>query len=256
MAYMLGRLPKKEDDRTLQLRKYLTPVRPTPPANLTWYPKNKVIPMYLNDKIGCCGVSSMAHLIGVWTANAINNELVFDDSAVREAYSGITGSEGAAYDPATGANDNGVAMLDALNYYHRVGLGGRKNVGFVEVNAKSQLDVQLACWWYGGLYCGFDLPAAVEPTFSTSAPWTLGDKPPTGAWTPGSLGGHAVEISSYSPRGVTCTTWDMYKSMDWNFFHTYCTECYAVFSLDWVYMNEAPNGINNQQLLRDLASFN
>ena len=69
-----------------------------------------------NDKIGDCTCAAAGHLIMEWTSLAQPKMFTPTDPQIVAAYSAITG-----YNPKTGANDNGAAELDVLNYWRKTG---------------------------------------------------------------------------------------------------------------------------------------
>ena len=248
----LGKTAARFDARTLRLATYTRKSKVVAPANVTWLAKYLTSPMYLNDQIGCCTFASFAHLFGTWTAYATGTPLVFPDAAILTGYIAVTGQEGAAFNPKTGANDNGCNMLDVLNYVKKTGLGGHKILAYMSIDPKNHNEVMLGMNWFGGIYTGVALPVTAQ---NLSRPWRRNPGALVGNNAPGSWGGHAIEVASASHNGLTCKTWDQLQSMDWAFWDAYVDEAYAVLSLDWLCNSKAPNGLDLAQLQVDLAAL-
>jgi hypothetical protein len=222
----LGKLPPKHDRRTLRLARYLKPgALPQAPATCEYASKVAAWPMMKNDAIGDCGVAGPGHMIQQWTTYS-GAPFVPSDAQIVQAYSAISG-----YDPATGANDNGVAMLDMLNYWRRAGIAGRKIRAFAALEPGNQIHVEETLFLFGNIACGLALPAFAGEEEDL---WSI---PPTvlpGEDEPGSWGGHMVPIVTYDRLGLTCVTWGGLMRMTWPFFRRYCDEAYAVLSDDWI----------------------
>ena len=62
----LGKLPYREDSRTLFIANYLTPQLPPPPPALDLTRKVKAWPMYNNDQIGDCTCAAAGHMVELW----------------------------------------------------------------------------------------------------------------------------------------------------------------------------------------------
>src|SRR5579864_8544147 len=112
------------------------------------------------------------------------------------AYSAVSG-----YNPATGANDNGAAITDVLDYWRTVGIGGHKILGWAAVNPQSVLEVQQAIWLFSALDIGVNLPQSAMDQNSEGKPWNI--VTPDG----GIVGGHSVPLFGYGSQGTTCITW-------------------------------------------------
>ena len=106
-------------------------------------------------------MSCAGHLIMCWTSDA-GKFTVPPDSAIQNGYVAVTGAEGAAYDPATGANDNGCAILDVLNYWRNPGIYGHCIDSYGAVNPKNVEHVKQGVFVLGGLDTGVQLPIAAR----------------------------------------------------------------------------------------------
>ena len=242
----LGRLPAKHDLRTLTLSKYLPDTLPEPHLRVNWGAKLSNLGMMQNDALGICTIAAAGHMIQAWTAN-VGNQVVLPDSEIIRGYMGACG-----YDPKDPNTDRGGIELDVLNYWRKVGVGGRKIFAFAKVNWMNRKYLKLAIDLFGGVYTGIALPITAQG----QEVWSVPAYGPHGQGAPGTWGGHAVPLVDYGPGGVTCITWGQKKTMSWKFVETYFEEAYAVLSTDWVDgTRTAPSGFAFDELQKDLAAI-
>ncbi len=242
----LGRRPPRHDLRTLQFSRYAGPALPQPPGSNAWSKKVQSWPVMLNDRLGDCAVAGPGHAVQCWTANAMPAATVLSDADILAAYCAVSG-----YNPNTGANDNGCVMLDVLNYWRQVGIGGHKILGYVQIDPRNHLHVMQAKCLFGGTYSGVSLPQTAKQQNVWDVPW-FGPR-----WNgrPGSWGGHAIYNPDYDMRYVSAVTWGTLLPMTWRFWDTYMQECYAVLSTDWANADKmTPSGLTLDALLNDLAA--
>jgi uncharacterized membrane protein YgcG len=242
----LGRLPKRVDPRTLQLRSYLTPALAAPPVTTDWTTKVQSWPMFENDTVSDCTCATAGYEIEAWTVTATGVEAQVTADQVIAAYAAITG-----YSPTNGANDNGANVLDVLNYWRASGIAEHYIGAFAEVDAANHQEVQQSVYLFGGVYLGLNMPKTAQAQTSAKKAWDVGRGP--GA-KPGSWGGHAAPVLAYDPSSLTVVTWGALQKMTWSFLDTYCDEAYALISQDWLgSADKSPAGLNLQQLKDDLA---
>ena len=243
---MLGKKPKRVDQRTLKLAAYLRTERLTlPPPALDWG-HDSPYPMYKNDEIGDCTCASAAHQVITWNMASGQFSPPPTNGDVVAAYSAVSG-----YDPKTGANDEGAVMLDVLNYWRKTGIGGHKILAYVEADRTNIVELELAMHLFGGLYVGLALPIVAD----TQPVWTVTDAEFEGLATPGSWGGHAVHLDQYDTFGPKVRTWGKRQKMTWQWFLSYTDEVYCCISTDWIGKSGlAPNGFDLIQLERDIKT--
>lgn len=194
----------------------------------------------------CCAIAAIGHQIQGWTANK-GAEVTPSDQDILDGYIAVTGLEGAAYDPATGLNDNGCNMFDVCNYVVSTGIAGHKVGGFVELAIANE-EFHYCIDWTGGVYMGFALPLICQRLSSWEIPTHIPSSE-LDLWQPGSWGGHAVTGLQYQANGVTVISWGQKIFASWDFIHRYNDEAYGFISNDWVTgASPAPNGL-------DLAAF-
>ncbi len=242
----LGWQPGPADPKTLRLETYTTPDLPAPPASADWSKKVTRWPILGNDRISDCVFVSCAHLVQGWTTYAAGTETLIPQQDVVSAYAKVTG-----YDPATGRGDNGTRTLDALNYWRRTGIGGRRIVAYARVDHRNDEAVRSALHLFGGLYIAAQLPRAAQTQLSQGKTWT-----PTGGPTGrrGSWGGHAMRMGTYGRTGFTVSTWGRVQKANWTWWDTYVAEAFAIVSADWLDRlgGTNPVGFDLDAMLTDL----
>lgn len=257
----LGKRRAAHDPRTLKLRSYLSLSRlPAAPDAFDYTEEvdREVGPdrweYYGNDQIGNCVVCAAAHQITTWTSMVGTPVVPTTDQVVRD-YSLMSG-----YDPRTGANDDGVVLLEAMRRWRAEGICGRKILAFTSIDPDDHDLIHTACWMFGGLMMGFAMPEA----WQDHRRWGLDREEwlaPSrfhrfGPWSPNSWGGHCVLMAGADPSRFKIVTWDREIPCSWHAIDTYCDEIYAAVSVDWVNgQREAPNGFDLGRLLSDLQSI-
>lgn len=248
MPYKLGKLSPKYNPKTLRFSAYLkAPVLPAPPEKNYWEYKipPDTIGMFLNDQIGDCTCAEVAHHLMLMTAHT-GSVVVPTDAEVLAMYSAISG-----YDPATGANDNGCAITDVLNYWQTTGLAGHKIDGWASIDPTNAAYRKLGVYLFGGASVGVQLPAAAQTQFSAGETWEPTDDDSI-------EGGHCILQSGYGSEGDNYETWgkgDQKATNEWS--AQFVDEAYVVLTKDWidVVSDMAPNAMNYAQLQADLAAI-
>ena len=255
--YKLGKQGVKHDARTFKLSNYMlhAAAKPHPLRRVNWINGVTNLGMMGNDNAGDCTTACLGHLIELWTLKESGREVVIPDKQILQSYTDVTGIEGAAYDPATGANDNGCNILDVLNYARKTGVGGHKISAFMSIDPKNHDEVKIAIQLFGGIDIGLALPLSAQSEVGQT--WTVPTTGLTGDGAPGSWGGHCVPTVAYfADQSLTVVTWGALQQMTWEFWDAYCDEVYAIISPDWVAKNGAnPQGFNLAQLQADLAAL-
>ncbi|HTX34565.1 MAG TPA: hypothetical protein VME43_06070 [Bryobacteraceae bacterium] len=249
----LGKQPKRSDQRTFKLSKYLKISElPAAPPAVDW---TKAVPHYgmlLNDQLGDCVIAGMMHLAMGWQANAGQTPAAPSDAEVIATYSAIGG-----YNPSDPTTDQGCNMLDALNYWRNTGIsiGGAKSqiVAFAEVDLKNDAEVKAALWLFGGLFTGFQMPVSAE----NATTWSVPSCGLHGKGKPGSWGGHCAPLAAENAScGFEAITWGGLMPTTHNFVSDYCEEAYAVLSPAWIETSgQAPSGFDLAALQADLAAL-
>lgn len=243
----LGRKAPRHDLRTFHFADYLLRGGlPSVPATRDWtskLPNN--LGMLGNDQWGDCGFAGMGHAVQVWTSQS-GTTVNLTTEQVLAAYSGCTGFN--ANDPST---DQGVVLLDALNYWRNTGIGGHKIGAYVKVDVTNLAHVRTAIDIFGCLYTGSGLPITAQ---NISQPWTGPHGDLAGNDAVGSLGGHCMVIAAYDPMWFTYLTWGVRQRANLQWLLDYTDEAYAIISPDWINGSKpAPSGFDMQALQSDLA---
>ena len=210
--------------------------------------------MYLNDQLGDCVIAGIAHLVGVFTANAKRPEALYTDAQITALYSAIGG-----YVPDNPATDQGCDEQTALNYWMNTGApaGSHRIHGWVSVDANNLHEVQTALYLFENLVFGIELPDAwINPAPAQSGfIWDTSSSPADPA------NGHCVVGFGYDSTGVNIATWGMTGTITDTAVAQYAGgssggELYTVVSHDAICRaaNRAPNGVKWGNLLSDLGS--
>jgi len=199
MARMLGWRPADPERlaNAKRMARFLeTSTLPTHPESVDYMTR---IPQWLlgrNTSVGSCGPTSVANFVLLVTTILAEWPLAFTDDEIIDLYSRVSG-----YDPATGANDNGVDMTELLSELVRNGIGfDKRNVKAIAYAAlPDPHDVDMlwsASARFGGVLCGADLAQAQDQQTNAGL-WDY--VPRSGAW-----GGHAFLTSPrYSDKPGT-----------------------------------------------------
>ena len=230
MNLKLGKLPYREDQRTLKLRLVMkAELPPIPEAfsvdqSLGGIQDNYV---YGNDRYGCCAVAAVAHHTLRFEDYEQGRQIDISTADVLTWYWRLQGWKGGCW--LDNKPDNGLVMLDVLKDWRGNGwkaAGGiYKNYAYGLVNWKDHEDVKAAIYLLNGAYVGIMLPKSAQTQYDLGLPWAA-DESPDGSW--GSWGGHAVYVFSYDQDGLTCMTWGKRQKLSWAFWDKYVEECWAI----------------------------
>jgi hypothetical protein len=252
ISIKLGRRAVRRDPRTLRLLNYVAPSLPPPPASVDWSTKVTDWGMLLNDKIGDCTIAAWAHLMQARISQGGEGKLWTDDD-VLSAYEAVTAQESGAYNPKTGANDNGCVELDVLNWLRHQ----NEIIAYVSIDGRHTDLVKFAIDAFVGVYMGVALPI----TCQHQDVWDIADYSMRGDAEAGSWGGHAMMVVGYDADTVTFVTWGKTKKATWAWWRAYIApviggECYAIISPDlFGAAKQAPSGFQFGQLEEDMRAL-
>jgi len=216
--YKLGKLPKRIDKRTLQLKKFLVK-KNLPPLPITCdvdssYPFLVNNHMYANDRYGDCVIAGRAHQTLRFEAFEENKQIEITDQEVMDEYF----SE-------TGGFDTGLDMLTSLNLWRRNGwTAASKHYDvhvYAEIDKLAHDELKYSVLLFNGAYTGFLVPQSAIDQFERGQTWTVVSGSPV-------VGGHCVYIKGYNEIGPVCVTWGKNQQMTWEFWDIYFDEAYAV----------------------------
>jgi len=228
----LGKLPKREDKRNIQLRNILklSALPPLPSeynldASLGGVLDNN---MYGNDMYGDCVIAGRAHQTLRFEKFEQGILITITDKEVIDQYF-----------KESGGFDRGLVMLNSLNSWRKEGwkIGDKiYNIyAYAEVNPKDHDEVKYCILLLGGCYLGFSVPQSSLDQFDDGLIWDV--VPNDG----GIQGGHAIyvlaylSITGYNETGPICMTWGKRQQMTWAFWDKYVDEAYGVIDNrnDW-----------------------
>lgn len=245
--YPLGKKPVRHDPRTFKLATYLTTALSPPPEEVSRVTHVPSWPVFLNDELGDCVIAAMGHMQMQWSYYVTNGTAMktATNNQVLVAYEALSG-----FIPGRPSTDDGVVMLDALNYWRKIGFNGEKIAAYMSVDFSNLTQVFQAIQLFGNLFVGLAMPVSAQGQDS----WTVHSG---AASTPGSWGGHCVMIPAASPITMTAITWGERLKMSHNFFKDYVEEAYVVLSPDWLSSATglSPDSLNLDQLLADLSQL-
>lgn len=238
----LGRLPRKIDTRTLQLKRFLI-LKNLPPlpdsfdvdTTFTNFSNNH---MFGNDVYGDCVMAGRAHMTLRFECFEQACVIPITDQEVENEYF-----------KESGGSDSGLVMLNSLNEWRQSGwtaAGKPYNIyAYAQVNVTSHDELKYCVYLLRGAYTGFNVPQSAMDQFNAGQPWTV---------VSGSsiVGGHCVFIKGYNTIGPVCVTWGKDQQMTWQFWDTYFDEAYAVIDNVDPWMNPATDPLNCALLSQEL----
>ncbi|GBR30081.1 hypothetical protein NKW55_11835 [Gluconobacter kondonii] len=249
MSRCLGKRTPRHDPRTYRLAPMLASRLPGVPTQKDW---SAGVPyqMWGNDRYGCCAFAAQAALTATWT-NAAQALVVMPTSMVLNNYAAVTG-----FDPQTGARDNGTVLLDELNFWLREGLH-RPGQTLDYLTAYGTIDpqdcdsIRRGICYLGGVLAGVQVPQGfMDLPLGTTWDWNaISNKTP--------VGGHAIALVGYDPKGLFFNTWGTRTFMPWDTFTKIADEAYGLLSRqNWVSIpGTSPNGETFDTLLAEVRGL-
>jgi hypothetical protein len=239
-----GRLGKKAACRhpnTLTLGKYITPILPFLKTSIAWERKVTNWSMLGNDNYGDCVEAAAGNALMTETSQS-GTQISPTTSQILQDYTNITG-----FNPSDPTTDNGTTMVDALAYYVKSGITGRKIIAWASVKIDSNLwEFKQAISLFGTVLVGFNFPQSAMDQFDAGQPWAINSASAL-------VGGHCVAVSEYNPTQIICNTWAALQPCSLGFFPYYADEAYVLITQDWInkIKNLAPSGLNINVLEND-----
>lgn len=217
----LGRLPNDPAKPRLRLEDYQA-AAPTPPASADWISGVRSWGVLANDQAGDCTCAGAGHVAMAVSHFGQGHDIAITDQDALTMYEALSG-----YDPATGANDNGATLQDALGYWSKTGIAGHKIVAYAQVKATDLATVRACIAEFGAVYTGMWFPASAMDQFNAGQPWTVAPRAKI-------EGGHCVPIGAYDATSFTCVTWGRAQKMDLAFYRRYFDEVWVPIDLAWL----------------------
>jgi hypothetical protein len=195
---------------------------PAPPTSVNWY-GDITFPMFANDAAGDCVEAEQGHHEQVLTTFGLGQPATFTDADILGVYSAITG-----YDPNDPSTDQGTVIQDAMTYWRRAGIAGRKIAAFAEVKVSDITEVKTAVSLFGPLSIGVNFPASAMDQFNSGQPWDVVRN------DGGNEGGHCVCLVGYDSRYYYVVTWGAVQKVTPAWWAKYVEEAWAPISTEWV----------------------
>lgn len=194
-SYKLGWKPIDPDRKVLRLR-WHRGIVPTVPPRVDYFGK-WTIGLDMNNRYGLCGPCSVDNHRRLTTTLLTGTEVDADINAVFDLY---RRSGNPAFDPLTGAGDNGVDMATMLQATLTGGFAGVMPLGYAKLSDKSDTSLMAAIDIFGGVLLGVLLQTSQQAQTDHG----LWDYARSGTW-----GGHAVLAASYDKANgqVDVATW-------------------------------------------------
>lgn len=252
----LGKKPFVPDHRDLALANYIDAGRILDsvaiPASFNWArwnaPNGAPIPRDTNplgnDLYGNCVFVMIAHKLR--RIGAIVGDLQLMNITAEDVIK--------TYFDATGGNDWGFVIRDALKMLVNTGLFGVKADAFVAVNFKDPVERRIAGFLGCGTCNGYALPLTAQGQVDDQGRqlWFK----PTGGWPegkgPGSWGGHAIDkCGERMNKGIS---WGGDATWNDDFEIECCDESWLVLVPQWGNAMRCPNGFAYADLLADVRA--
>jgi hypothetical protein len=241
----------------LSLGRYLKATLPTPPLSCHYsYSAESVLAnIYGNDQLGDCVIAGIAHLAGEVTGVSGATPFAFTMDQIVALYGAIGG-----YVPGDPSTDNGCDEQTALNYWmqHGAPAGQNQIAGWLAVNPGNPQEYRAACWLFGNLVFGLELPDAwINPSPSQNGfVWDV-----AGPADPNN--GHCVvSPGSYNENGIIIDTWGMLGFLTDKAIATYGAqsdggEMYTVITKEILNAatQKAPSGVDWARLVADFDAI-
>lgn len=237
----------------LRLSRYVRRALPAPPITVDYGSRasDALRRIYLNDQLGCCVVSGLAHVEGVLTGNACPAPIVYTDPQIEGLYSAIGG-----YVPGDPSTDQGCDVQTALAYWQNHGLlnGSKPIAGWLAVDPTDLHEVRVALWLFENLIFGVELPDSWIDT-TDGAVWDADEPNPEN--------GHCFVGYAYdNQNNVIVDTWGERRlvtpaAMARNVVASAHGELYAVLSPDSIAKAsaKAPSGFAWADLVADFDAI-
>lgn len=247
----LGKLPPREDPRTLRLSTYLTATLPTPTRIFGFGELYGDWGMLGNDRYGDCVFAGAAHETMMWNRLRGGKDVPMSATQTLLDYSDVTG-----FDPKDPSSDQGTYVIDAMRYRKATGVRDAKGTrhkiaAYLSIDPKNFSLLVQAAFVFGAVGIGFEVPDTIWEQWSNGEYWDVVD--PDAPID----GGHYVPVvgSRNSQARVTILTWGRRWQMTKRFYETYNDEAWAMLSEEQLRDGTGIHGLNLEQLKADLAAL-
>jgi hypothetical protein len=195
-----------------------------------------------NDQYGDCVVAAGLHLRQAWAANAGSNFTPTTDQALAE-YRSLTG-----YDPATGANDNGVDENAFCQSWQAAGLVGEQCAGSALINYSNLDLLKFSIEVFGGVLVGTQVTQQCEQQTDAGQPWQ------DGWWFSPVLGLHGIPLLGYDQDYFYANSWGQIVRIAPQWVLRRFDEAHVIVDKSFIASTgKTPGNLNLEQLLADQA---
>jgi hypothetical protein len=252
ITFRPGRKPNDPTIPRVNMSRHLRAI--SIPASVNYYTKVPSWGMLGNDEWGDCTCAGDGHIVEQQTYYGSGQEKVVTTGQALDAYSAISGFNPNAGPPGDNPTDNGATVQSALQYLQAKGLAGIKIAMFAELDVAKIAEIKQACYEFGCLSIGVNLPQSAEDQFNNAAPDTM----PVWTVVSGSpiLGGHCVIVTGYDADYVYLVTWGAVVKATWEWWNTYTEEAWGIVSSYWASLASGldPAGVNKYTLGAEWAA--
>lgn len=251
-----GRLPTKQDPRTLMASRYIRPSLMPPSREIHYGSLLRQYDMLANDVAGDCVPAAALHAVQDFTANANRATFLPSRAMALSAYHDVAG-----YIEGQADTDKGVEPLTFMNYWRDHGIGAlassngqvilpHKIGGYLQIDPTNLTEMQLAIELFGGVMFAGDFPDAID----TTDKWFLDQCDGAPAE------GHETWINGFDTNGdYDHVTWGRYfpSGLSKSFAAKFGECPIAVFTDDWLNDKtlQSPPGFDAKGLQRDLLAL-
>ena len=127
-----------------------------------------------------------------------------------------------AYSELDKNDDGNVCIADALDHWMEHGLFGTKISAYVPVDIKNRREISRACFEFGTVILGAEMPENAEGQFNAGEPFYLSELEFPHAQ------GHSMVATGYNRFGIDIVTWGSTESLTWSWWERYGSEAWIV----------------------------
>jgi hypothetical protein len=221
----LGKLPYKQDNRTLAITDFISPDIVTP-AKFDFDKGRAEFPLTLlgNENYQSCVIASEANQLVRLARIEERRTLEISSRTVTYRYKKLSGTRTAG-----DHWDTGISAIRAMKdwragYGWKIGEYTHHIFAFGELDPQDPDQLRRGIFALHGIHLGFWLPRSV---LFMEDYWDYnGEKGDD--WKPGSWGGQLAYAKAYAPTGIEILSWGKKFRVSDNFIDRYCDESWAV----------------------------
>jgi hypothetical protein len=177
---------------------------------------------------GCCTIADPSHVERMNAKDSGRPAVSVSGKTTIDQYIALSAQDGAAYDPVSGNNDNGLEIRHVLNYRQNPGFaddaGNLYKIGtYMGIEIANSQHLREAVWLFPGVSIGITVTQSMMDQIDSGKMWSV---------VPGmmdsQLGGHDVPLVGHPWGGLwTVITWGQRQVMSYNLLSKVCDEAWA-----------------------------